>query len=110
MIMLIDMEKNKRPKHGGSITDCEVIRRSRLHRHNKLILDYFCANLVYLDRYFWCRFRMAPDLFLHIAYSVKEHDQFFVQRRNCTRDLGHISIFMVTMALHDAIWYSCRFD
>lgn len=52
MIMLIDMEKNKRPKHGGSVIDREVIRRSQLHRHNKLILDYFSANLVYLERYF----------------------------------------------------------
>ena len=28
MVMLLDMEKNKRPKHGGSIV-CEVIRRRR---------------------------------------------------------------------------------
>ena len=29
MIMLIDMEKNKRPKYCGSVIDREVIRRSR---------------------------------------------------------------------------------
>lgn len=69
MTTLIGMEKNKRPKHGGSIVKS--------------------ANPVHPKRYFRHRSKMAPNLFLHIANSVKEHDQFFVQRGNCARDLGH---------------------
>lgn len=42
---------------------------------------------------------MAPDFFLHIANSVKKHDRFLMQRRNCARDRGQNTTHKVISTL-----------
>ena len=97
LIMMVHMEKNKQSKHGGSVVGHEVIRKRKQYGHHRLMVNYFGPNPVYPEQY--CRFRMAMDLFLHIANCVKQHDQFFEQRRNCIGDLGHSTIQKVTISL-----------
>lgn len=46
ILMLMDMQKNKRPK-GGSDVGREVICRRRQDGHQRLMVDNFVANPVY---------------------------------------------------------------
>jgi hypothetical protein len=81
--MVLMMHKNKRLKHDGSSWGREYIRRRAIHEDNKLMLNYFVEDAVYLESYFCRRFRMSLDLSKHIAECVKLHDCFFEQRRSC---------------------------
>lgn len=60
------------------------IRRNPLEAHQCLWNDYFVELLIYPPNSFRRRFRMSCDLFLHIHFVVKAHDDYFVQ----TRDAG----------------------
>jgi hypothetical protein len=75
--MILFMHKNKRPKHGGSVFGREYIRRRRINADNKIMLNYFIDNPVYLEMFFRSRFPMSIDLFKHIAECVKLRDPFF---------------------------------
>lgn len=89
ILMLLEMETNKRLKHGGSVVGHAVIRRKRQEVHQSLMRDYFAPNPVYPERYFRRRYRMSIDLWMLIAAALQEHDTFFVQKRNCVGTLGH---------------------
>ena len=99
MLLMVHSNMNKRPKHGGSQIGREYIRRHREEAHAMLMANYFVDKPVFPERYFCRRFRMSIDLFKHIAESVKLHDNFFKQRRNCTGDQGHSTYQKVTSAL-----------
>jgi hypothetical protein len=45
--MLLDMERNKRRKHGGSSTGRESIHMQRQEGHPRLMVEYFDPNPVY---------------------------------------------------------------
>lgn len=77
----------------------EYIQRQREEAHAKLMAHYFVDRPVFPERYFRRQFRMSIDLFKHIAESVKLHDKFFEQKRNCIGDLGHSTYKKVTSAL-----------
>ena len=99
MIMALHHNRNKRPKHGGSVLGREKLWRERIEGHNKLMRHYFVEQPIYLERYFRRRFRMGLGLFRHIAEEVTKYDRFFEQRRNCAGELGHSTIQKVTAAL-----------
>ena len=102
ILMTIEMESNKKPKHGGSIVGRENIRRRRQEAHHRLMLDYFGVPgipPVYPEHYFRRRFRMGTDLFIYISNMMKEKDTFFEQKRNCTGLLGHSTLQKMTAAL-----------
>ena len=48
-MLILTMHAKKRVKHGGSVFGCEVIPRIRQDGHNRLMLNYFAPNLVYLE-------------------------------------------------------------
>jgi hypothetical protein len=45
--MILTLHKNKMPEHGGSVFQCERIQSMGVDGHNRLMLKYFCSNLVY---------------------------------------------------------------
>ena len=83
--MLLMVHRNKKTKHGCSTIGREYIRRQWEEAHAKLMANYIVDRPVFPKRYFRHRFRMSIDLFKHIAESVKLHDKFFEQKRNCER-------------------------
>lgn len=50
VLIFLHIEKNKWPKCGGFVVGREVIHRKK-DGHNRLMIDYFCANLMYPERY-----------------------------------------------------------
>lgn len=52
LIMMVHMEKDKRPKHGDFVIGREVIRRRRQEGNHGLMINYFRPNPVYPERYF----------------------------------------------------------
>ena len=97
--MILMLHNSKKSKHGGSIYGREYLRRMRIDGHIKLMLNYFVETPVYPEKYFCCRFRMSTELFKYIADCVAAHERFFVQRRNCTGQLGHSTMQKVTAAI-----------
>jgi hypothetical protein len=69
--------------------DRERLWWAKVDGHNQLMLNYFAPLPLYPERYFHCRFWMGTGFLNHIEESMKSHESFFEQRRNCTKDLGH---------------------
>ena len=75
--MILAMQINKRPKHGGSVFGRQKSWRERIEGHNRLMRNYFVENPTYPESYFRRRFRMSIELFKHIAKKLASHDRFF---------------------------------
>lgn len=61
--------------------------------------DYFADKPVYPDYKFRRRFRMKRPLFLRIHNAVRDHDSYFVQKRNAAGLLDLSSLQKITSAL-----------
>ena len=59
----------------------------------------FFDNPVYGEREFHRRFRMSQRLFLHIVDVIKQHDNYFNQRRDASGKLGLSTFQKVTAAI-----------
>ncbi|KAL8530517.1 hypothetical protein ACS0TY_007523 [Phlomoides rotata] len=66
--------ENHNPAHGGSVAGRRTIYR------------------VYNDEHFHRRFRMSHTIFLRIVEAEKEHDHYFLQRRNAAGQLVVVRI------------------
>ncbi|XP_039838277.1 uncharacterized protein LOC120698643 isoform X3 [Panicum virgatum] len=76
-VLIAEMERNKQPKHGGSMQGREVVHRNKQQGHDKLFEDYFANNPVFGPVTFRRRFRMSKALFLRIAAAVEAHCPYF---------------------------------
>ncbi|XP_019157751.1 PREDICTED: uncharacterized protein LOC109154407 [Ipomoea nil] len=85
-------------RHGGSVPGHRVIHRDRVDGDRRLWADYFSENPKYNETMFRRRFRMSRNLFLRIANAVKDHDNYFVQRRDRIGRLGLSTLQKVTAA------------
>jgi hypothetical protein len=74
--------------HIGSVIGHEVHNQQRQEYDLKLYRDYFLQRPTYPGKFFQQRFRMRRSLYLRIAQSVEEHDNYFVQKGNAVRALG----------------------
>ena len=99
LAIILSMQINKRPKHGGSVFGHQKLWRERIKGHNRLMRNYFVENPTYPKSYFRRRFRMSIELFKRIADQLASHDRFFQQRRNAVGELGHSTFQKVTAAL-----------
>lgn len=63
-----------------------------------LFNDYFSGNPADNEERFRQRYRMSRRLFLRIVDAVKNHDLYFVQRRNAVGKLGLSTLQKVTAA------------
>jgi hypothetical protein len=61
--------------------------------------DYFVEDPVYDARMFHQRFRMSKRLFLRILKSVQNHESYFVQKPDATRQLGLSGLQKCTAAM-----------
>jgi hypothetical protein len=82
----------------GSVFGHEVYNRSRDEHEIKLFNDYFVECPTYPEKYFRRRFQMSHPLFMQIAEVVKQHDHYFVQKRNDVGALGVSCIQKVIVA------------
>jgi hypothetical protein len=91
-------KENQSTSRRGSVLGHEVYDRSREEHDLKLFNDYFAERPTYLEKYFRRRFRMSRSLFMRIAEAVKQHDHYFVQKRNVVGALGFSYLQKVTAA------------
>ncbi|KAI9263939.1 hypothetical protein EDC94DRAFT_76390 [Helicostylum pulchrum] len=68
------------------------IPRDRISAQNTLYNNYFSDTTVYTDDMFRRRFRMRRSLFLKIVEKIRQHDAFFVQKRDVAMKLGFSAI------------------
>ena len=90
------IQQNNEVIHGGSVPSHIVINRDREIANHNLFVDYFAENPRYADNMFCRRYRMSRDLFLRIVNAVKNHDNYFHQRRDALVRLGLSTIQKVT--------------
>ena len=100
---------NKRQKGGSVKGKSPNINRGIVEGGNQLFLDYFAENPVYNERLFRRRFRMRKKLFLSILHDLEAHDDYFVQKRDCTGKLGAYGFQKMTAAMR-ALAYGCVLD
>ena len=77
LAIILAMQINKRPKHGGSVFGRRKLWREWIEGHNRLMRNYFVENPTYHESYFRRRFRMSIELFKRIAEELASHDLFF---------------------------------
>lgn len=70
----------------------QYIRRDREGSHKQILKDYFAPNCTFPPDYFRRRFRMRRELFLRILKDVEAHDEYFVQKKDCTGRVGCSSL------------------
>jgi hypothetical protein len=61
--------------------------------------DYFVDRPLYPPSDFQNKFRMRKPLFMKIMADVVQHDQYFLQKPDCTGTLGHTPEVKITAAL-----------
>ncbi|XP_057793131.1 uncharacterized protein LOC131009740 [Salvia miltiorrhiza] len=84
--------------HGGSVLGHKVIHRDREAAAHRLFNDYFSENPTFNEGMFRRRFRMSRSLFLRIVDAVKNHNDFFEQRMDCTGRWGLSTLQKITVA------------
>jgi hypothetical protein len=74
------------PCRGGSVPG-KAPNKNRQRDAGALLLysDYFADNAINTPKEFHRRFRMNKDLFMKIVQSVREYDDYFKYKKNCTR-------------------------
>ncbi|KAL8470837.1 hypothetical protein ACS0TY_033416 [Phlomoides rotata] len=87
------------PTHGGSVPGHKIVKRDREAAAQRLFNDYFSENPANDEVKFRRRFLMSRSLFLRISNAVKDHDNFFVQRRDAANRLGLSTLQKITTAL-----------
>ena len=85
--------------HGGSVPGHIVINRDREAADQRLFDDYFADTPRYDEGMFRRRFRMSRSLFLRIINAVKDHDNYFNQRRDALGRLGLSTLQKTTAAI-----------
>ena len=89
-----------KPRRGGSAPG----RRKAKNRHElegycMLYSDYFADAPLHGDKVFRCRYRMGRKLFLRIINELREYDNYFRCKKDCTGTLGFTSIQKCMIAM-----------
>jgi hypothetical protein len=77
------------PRRGGSVCG-KAPNKDRSRNAGALLLysDYFADNAINTPKEFRRRFRMNKDLFMKIVQGVREYDDYFKYKKDCTRKWG----------------------
>ncbi|KAK8957599.1 hypothetical protein KSP39_PZI000298 [Platanthera zijinensis] len=86
------------PRYRGSTPGHAVINRGRIEGDTRLWNDYFSDHPTYGETYFRRRFRMRKNLFLRIVAAVREHDNYFIQKKDGLETLGLSTLQKITAA------------
>jgi hypothetical protein len=88
------------PRRGGS--RCGKAADKNHHRGSGAMLlhsDYFADDASNTPKEFRWRFRMSKDLFMKIMQGVREYDDYFKYKKDCTGKWGFTSVKKCTAAL-----------
>ena len=86
-------EEEAEPKHGGSrLGKKGNTNRDRATGHILFFNDYFSHQPINDEVAFRRRFRINRGLFQSIVHGVREYDEYFELKSDCTRLLGFSSI------------------
>ncbi|KAI4975990.1 hypothetical protein ZWY2020_049597 [Hordeum vulgare] len=84
---------NAKPRRGGSAPSrLKAKQMHRLEGYHLLYTDYFADAPLHGDKVFRCRYRMSQKLFLGIVNSIREFDNYFKCKKDCTSTLGFTSL------------------
>jgi hypothetical protein len=87
------------PRRGGSRPGKGMnVNRHRQAGAMLLDADYFNDDAAHSPKEFRRRFRMNKDLFRKIAVGVREYDNYFISKQDCTGLWGFTSIQKCTAA------------
>jgi hypothetical protein len=92
--------ENAVPRRGGSVRG-KAPNKDRSKNAGALLLysDYFANNAINTPKEFRLRFRMKKDLFMKIVQGVREYDNYFKYKKDCTGKWGFTSVRKCTAAL-----------
>jgi hypothetical protein len=81
------------PRRGGS----RLGKRENVNRHHQdgamlLECDYFADDATHTPKEFQRRSRMNKDLFMKIIFGVREYDDYFMSKKECTGLWGFSSV------------------
>ncbi|XP_020275108.1 uncharacterized protein LOC109849660 [Asparagus officinalis] len=91
-------KEEERPKRIGLVSGHLVINCGREEGNSRIYNDYFSDNPTYGANLFHRRFQIQRSLFLHIVDTVREHDNYFVQKVDGVGQLGLSTLQKVTTA------------
>jgi hypothetical protein len=92
--------ENTVPHRGGSVRG-KAPNKDRSRNADALLLysDYFADNAINTPKEFRRRFRMNKDLFMKIVQGMREYDDFFKYKKDCTGKWGFTSVQKCMAAL-----------
>jgi hypothetical protein len=92
--------ENAVPRRGGSVCG-KAPNKYRSRNAGALLLysDYFADNAINTPKEFHWRFRMNKELFMKIVQGVREYDDYFKYKKDCTEKWGFTTIQKCTAAL-----------
>lgn len=93
-------EEEPRREHGGSLPGKAANLNRERHRLGDLLhRQYFATDPIYNHETFMRRFRVSRAIFDHLFDAAKSNDDYFVQRPDCTGQLGLSTFQKVTAAM-----------
>ena len=94
------LASNEKARQGGSASGrVKAKNRHRLEGYYMLYSDYFADAPLQGEKTFRRRYRMSRKLFLGIVNSIREFDNYFKCKMDCTGALGFTSIQKCTTAM-----------
>jgi hypothetical protein len=83
LLQLWQQMENVIPCQGGSVPGKAP---NKNHSRDALLLysDYFADNAINTPKEFHRRFRMNKELFIKIVHDVREYDNYFKYKKDCT--------------------------
>jgi hypothetical protein len=110
LLQLRQQMDNVVPRRGGSVPG-KAPNKNRSRDAGALLLysDYFADNVINTLKEFRRRFRMNKELFMKIVQGVREYDDYFKYKKDCTGKWGFTSVQKCTAALR-CIAYGAPLD
>ena len=94
------LASNEKPRQGGSAPGRVKAKNChRLEGYCMLYSDYFADAPLHGEKTFRRRYRMSRKLFLRIVNSIREFDNYFKCKMDCTGGLGFTSIQKCTTVI-----------
>ncbi|KAF8403360.1 hypothetical protein HHK36_011462 [Tetracentron sinense] len=90
------LEEDDEPKRRGSVPGHIILNCRREECHIRLWNDYFSKNPTFGESLFHRRFQICQSLFLRIVDAIKDHDNYFMQKKYGIDRIGLSTLQKVT--------------
>jgi hypothetical protein len=100
-LMQLRPQLNNAVPHRGGSRPGKLANKNRYRDSGAMMLhsDYFDDYATNTPKEFWQRFKMNKQLFMKIVQGVREHDDYFKYKKDCTEKWGFMSVQKCTLAL-----------